>query len=147
MQLVIGIDPGQSTGIARFHDGHFWLVDTKTPYETIRLLNRIKPPIKCFVVIEDSRLQSATWSAVGSAAMRAKIARNVGQIDGFCSLLEEALKDIGHSYLMVSPKGKGKKLNAAQFQGVTGIAQRMNQHERDAAMIAWPYRNGIIKGE
>ena len=40
----------------------------------------------------------------------------------------------------ISPKEKGAKLDAATFALMTGWQGKSNQHERDAAMVAWPYR-------
>ena len=41
----------------------------------------------------------------------------------------------------ISPKGKGAKVNAERFEQVTGWTGASNEHTRDAAMVAYPYRN------
>ena len=91
------------------------------------------------VVFEDSRLQSKVWTPVkGAAAL--KVARNIGEIDAWCRLIAAVCARQAIAAHGVSPKGKGAKLTQEQFAVVTGWGKRCNQHERDAAIAAWPYR-------
>ena len=92
------------------------------------------------MVFEDSRLQSHTWSKAPSRAVAAKMARNVGEIDAWCRLITAICERQSVAAHGISPKGKGAKRTAAQFELLTGWAKRCNQHERDAACVAWPYR-------
>ena len=41
----------------------------------------------------------------------------------------------------ISPKSKGAKTKEADFIAATGWQGRSNEHTRDAAMVAWPYRS------
>jgi len=70
-----------------------------------------------------------------------KMARNVGEIDAWSRLIVAVCANLSIPCISVSPKGKGKKLDAKQFAVVTGWIAKSNQHERDAATVAWPYRN------
>jgi hypothetical protein len=134
---VLGIDPGKHTGVAIFRNGALTELRTTDPNGVAALLDEIQPDR---VVFEDSRLTRATWSrGVSPAAMR-KIARNVGQIDAWCSQLVDLCAVRGIVAHGISPKNKGAKLSAVQFMKLTGYAGRTNQHQRDAAMVAWPYR-------
>lgn len=135
--ILLGIDPGTHTGVAFFEGGRLVELRTIHPLALYDLLAGSKATR---VVFEDSRLTSPVWSRDTTAAARLKIARNVGQVDGICSLIVEACARIGIDALGISPKGKGAKLDAAQFEKVTGWATASNQHARDAAMVAWPYR-------
>lgn len=134
---IIGIDPGAKTGVAIFNKGLLTELRTTTPSGVAALLDEIQPER---VVFEDSRLTSPVWSRGTTAAARIKIARNVGQVDAICGLICEACGRIGIEALGISPKNKGAKLDAERFSQVTGWATRSNQHERDAAMVAWMYR-------
>lgn len=137
MTTIIGIDPGKFTGVAIFIGGRLTELRTTDPNGVAALLDEIQPER---VVFEDSRLTRATWGrGVSPAAMR-KIARSVGQIDAWCSQLVDLCAVRGIVAHGISPKGKGAKLDAARFMRLTGYAGRTNQHERDAAMVAWPYR-------
>jgi hypothetical protein len=134
---VLGIDPGKHTGVAIFRNGALTELRATDPNGVAALLDEIQPDR---VVFEDSRLTRATWSrGVSPAAMR-KIARNVGQIDAWCSQLVDLCAVRGIVAHGISPKNKGAKLSAVQFMKLTGYAGRTNQHQRDAAMVAWPYR-------
>jgi len=43
---------------------------------------------------------------------------------------------------MISPQQKGSKWNHDEFNAVTGWnGETTNQHVRDAALIAWPFRH------
>ena len=136
--VLIGIDPGSNTGAALYRDGELRALRTIAPVEIHALILKLVPDV---VVFEDSRLQSRVWTGnklrPGAAS---KVARDVGRIDAWCDLIEAACKPLRISCHGVSPKGKGAKLDAAQFRRATGWDGRSNQHERDAAMCAFRYR-------
>ena len=137
MTTIIGIDPGKHTGVAIFTAGRLTELRTTDPQGVAALLDEIQPER---VVFEDSRLTRATWArGVSPAAMR-KIARNVGQIDAWCTQLVDLCAARGIVAHGISPKGKGAKVGPVQFNKQTGWVGRSNQHTRDAAMVAWPVR-------
>ncbi len=68
------------------------------------------------------------------------MARNVGEIDAWCKLIVAICEELGIPAHGISPKGKGAKLNAETFAKATGWKGKSNQHERDAAMVAFAYR-------
>ena len=139
MSVIMGLDPGSSTGVAYFSDGKLQKLDTIEP---VQLLWCIKNTMPARVIFEDSRLESHVWSATnGSRAAALKMARNVGEIDAWCKLIVAICAELGVAAHGISPKSKGAKLSAEQFKAETGWGSRCNQHERDAAMIAWPYKN------
>lgn len=133
---IMGIDPGANTGIAHYESGRLALLLTITPCKLTRYIERIAPSR---VIFEDSRLQSKVWTpAKGAAAL--KVARNVGEIDAWCRLITAVCEELGIPAHGISPKGKGAKLNAAQFAALTGWTAPSNEHNRDAAHVAFPYR-------
>jgi hypothetical protein len=137
MSLILGIDPGAHTGVATYVGGQLTDLETVGPHQIERLI-RGRAPAR--VVFEDSRLQSHTWTSSASKAAAAKMARNVGQVDAWCNLITAICEELSITAHGISPAGKGAKLNALQFASVTGWLQRSNEHERDAAMVAWKYR-------
>jgi len=137
MSLILGIDPGSHTGVAIYVDGKLTELKTIEPHEIERLLKGCAP---ARVVFEDSRLQSHTWTTATKPAVAGKMGRNVGEIDAWCRNMTAFCAELGIPAHGISPAGKGKKLNAQQFASVTGWLQRSNEHERDAAMVAWKYR-------
>ncbi|MEG1454838.1 MAG: hypothetical protein RSC66_04615 [Comamonas sp.] len=144
--LVIGVDPGKQTGVARYFDGKLLALETVAPWGMRDLLEAsLLTAERVDVVFEDSRLQSKLFSgqkATGEAK-RLKIARDVGGIDAWCLLLEHECERLGLRCLGVSPKDKGAKVAASAFDHITGWPGRTNEHERDAAMVARPFRKGF----
>ena len=139
MAFVMGIDPGEQTGVAIYCDGILLNLLTITPATYCAVLDNHRPDL---LVIEDSRLQSHVFTGPKeSPAARLKIARNIGMVDGFCSILTRMAEILEIPVIGVSPLGKGAKINAAQLATITGWTGKSNQHERDAAAVAHQYRN------
>lgn len=144
--LVLGFDLGVKTGVARYIDGKLLALETVKPWGMRDLLEAsCKTAARVDVVFEDSRLQSTIFSGRKTTveAKRLKIARDVGGIDAWCTLLEQECKRLGLRSLGVSPKDKGAKVAASAFDHITGWPGRTNEHERDAAMVARPFRKGF----
>jgi len=137
---ILGVDPGAHTGIAVFVGGKLSALETIAPHQ---VGDYIKASGAQRVVFEDSRLISHTWSTVTSRTAPLKMASNVGEIDAWCRLITQVCAEIGLPAHGVSPKGKGQKINGQSFASLTGWAGTCNQHERDAAMVAWPYRTAV----
>jgi len=135
--VILGIDPGASTGLAFFREGKLSALETIQPHELPATLKALMP---ARVIFEDSRLQSHVWTKVPSKAAALKMARNIGQIDAWCTVITAVCADLGIAAHGISPAGKGGKLNAAEFERLTGWTERSNSHERDAAVVAWKYR-------
>lgn len=134
-KIILGIDPGASTGVAVYRCGELTELRTIAPHEINALLTELQPSL---VVLEDSRLQSKVWTtAKGAAAL--KVARNIGEIDAWSRLIVALCASQGFAAHSISPAGKGAKLTQEQFAARTGWGKRCNQHERDAAMVALQY--------
>ena len=137
-KIIVGIDPGTNTGFAVIFNGVLTNLLTISPWEIEGELSGVTVDR---VVFEDSRLQSHTWTTAGTRAVAANMARKVGQVDAYCALIVGICGRLGIPAHGISPKGKGKKLNAEQFKAATGWTGASNEHTRDAAMVAWPYRS------
>ena len=136
-RIILGIDPGASTGLAVFKDGALVVLATIEPHEIETQFLAWQP---ARVIYEDSRLQSHVWTGASSKAATAKMARNIGEIDAWCKLIVAVCAKLGTACHGISPLNKGPKLNAKQFAALTGWAGTSNQHERDGAAVAWPNR-------
>ena len=112
-------------------------LDTIAPVEIAARIELARP---ARVVFEDSRLLSYTWTTIKSRPAALKMARNVGEVDAWCKLIVAVCEQFAIPAHGISPKGKGAKVGAEQFTRVTGWDKRCNEHERDAAMVAWPFR-------
>jgi len=137
---IIGIDPGQSTGVAILRQGVVAELKTVRPDDLAALICDLLPRL---VVYEDSRPDTVYGASRRSML---HIARSVGQIDLLCRDIEELCAREGIDCFGVTPKRKGRKRNAEQFTAMTGWAGRSNPHTRDAAVVAWPYRWGLPSG-
>ncbi len=138
MSIIVGVDPGANTGLAIYRAGQLTELRTIEPVDIDRVLGEIMPSR---VVFEDSRLQSFVWTRTGNRATALKMARNVGEIDAWCKLIVAVCARLGIAAHGISPAGKGAKLKAEPFAAKTGWAGPSNEHQRDAAMVAWPYRS------
>lgn len=144
--VILGIDPGKQTGIAMYVDGQLKDLVALSPERAIYYILDFGVDM---VVFEDSRMQSTMFRRTAAngrplgAAAQLKIARDVGGIDAQCRELVAKCEESRVKVIGLSPKQKGAKLNHAQFVLKTGWAGgKSNQHERDAAMVAWPFRHG-----
>ena len=137
--MILGIDPGAKTGVAIYREGCLQVLETTDTLAVCGMIKATKPKL---VVIEDSTVQSFVFTAPGVRhAAALKVARNIGEIDGYCKLIKQACAELKIECRSVSPKGKGQKLDAARFKILTGWPEASNQHERDAAMVAWRFRS------
>jgi hypothetical protein len=135
---ILSIDPGAKTGAAFFENGQLKNLFTTDPLAVLAMINL---NYDC-IIFEDSTLQSHIFTAPSvKGAAKLKIARNIGQVDGYCKLIVQACANASKPCLQISPKNKGAKLNAKQFADITGWDKPSNQHERDAAMVGWQYRS------
>lgn len=137
MTTILGIDPGVNTGVAIFKGGSLHALLTIEPHMIQTLIDMHKPGR---VVFEDSRLQTHVWTRGRTMAANCKMARNVGEIDAWCRLITAVCGELKIAAHGISPAGKGGKTDAKSFALLTGWQGKTNQHERDAAMVAWPYR-------
>jgi len=115
--MLIGLDPGASTGVAIFENGKLTKLTTWTPIQLITLLPSLSVTS---VIFEDSRLTSPVWSRGTSQAARIKIARNVGQVDAICGLicaLCEEMKINAHD----KPKTQGAQARRRNLQQNHGL--------------------------
>lgn len=141
MSIIMGIDPGSNTGIAIYQAGRLMELQTIEPHQLPEVIETVGPGR---VIYEDSRLQSCVWKRGVSNAAQLKIARDVGQIDAWCRLIVSTCERLGIPAHGISPKQKGEKLDAEQFEALTGWSGRSNQHARDAACVAWQFRRASV---
>ena len=137
VSLILGIDPGANTGVATYIGGKLAHLDTIAPVDIAARIELARP---ARVVFEDSRLESYVWSQIKSRPAALKMARNVGEVDAWCKLIVAVCAQLDIPAHGISPKGKGAKVGAAEFERITGWTGASNEHERDAAMVAWPYK-------
>lgn len=135
-RLVIGIDPGKTTGLAllnketeellELHSFNFWSA-----------MNFCMLSAAATVVVEVPETR-AIWSGKGTTGKaKLKVASNVGGTIREAELLVEGLELAGKTVVQVHPLGK---LPAEQFKRLTGWSGSSNEHTRDAGRLAYQWR-------
>ena len=146
--MILCVDPGVKTGVAYFNPASLIGCDTVSMIQLLTNIENRATTIDA-VIYEDSRKIGKLFSvkSAGSKAAQIKIARNVGEIDGYCRIIEELCLALEVPCCGVSPKAKGGKLNAEQMVLHFGNwPVKSNQHERDAAML-WFARPMHLRGK
>jgi hypothetical protein len=136
--MIIGIDPGNKTGIAIFENKQLAQVKTLSPYQTVLFIQENSQKIKK-AVIEYSKGNSYIFQSAktrsNSSAFGA-IGRRIGQVDGLCELYIECLETNKIPVNKISPLSKGHKYKSEEFKiYFPKFKGRTNEHERDAVKI------------
>ena len=124
--------------MAVYVGGALMRLSTCSPLHLAENIRAIRPDR---VVFEDSRLQTFVFTTAKSRPVALSMARKVGQVDAWCGLIVAVCEGLGIPAHGISPLNKGKKLDAKKFTQATGWTDSSNEHTRDAAMVAYPYRS------
>jgi hypothetical protein len=141
MAAVIGIDPGTHTGVAVYRDGQLTICEAMGAHDAFDLVRQLAAAETVMVVYEDARLIGGIGGARAGSRDAAARAQGAGSVKRDSALWFELLEKLGCSYHRISPRAKGGKLTRNEFKALTKWDAQTNQHGRDAAMIAWTYRN------
>lgn len=139
-RLIVGIDPGATTGFAvldpaRGERGELLTCEGLLIHHAMRRVESmaLAGTLK-LVVYEDARLR--TWFGTkGKEALQ-----GAGSIKRDSSIWADFLADLGCPVLAAKPQAGATKWDAKLFQRMTGYAGRTNEHARDAACLVWGRR-------
>ncbi|MEW7862728.1 hypothetical protein [Acinetobacter baumannii] len=135
-QIIIGIDPDlEKSGVAIL--GNDLQLKNLTFPETVELFRNEQDSIKKVVIEAGWENKKANLRVGGghSRQVNEQIARRVGMNHATGILLAEIAQALGLAVLLVKPTKS--KLNAEQFNKITGWQGRTNQEQRDAGMLIW----------
>lgn len=135
-QIIIGIDPDlQKSGVAIL--GNDMQLKNMTFHETVELFRNEQDSIKKVVIEAGWENKKANFRTGGnhSRQVNEQIARRVGMNHATGILLAEIAQALGIAVLLVKPTKS--KLNAKEFNKITGWQGRTNQEQRDAGMLIW----------
>lgn len=141
--IVIGIDPGVTTGIAEWDrtEQRFVTVGSAGILEAMDSVAQAhKAGTLHAVVFEDARLR--TWFGTSDARQErsgAGIREGVGSVKRDCQIWADFLGRLGVPFKSVKPSKGGTKWPAEKFALLTGWTGRTNEHGRDAAVLALLY--------
>jgi hypothetical protein len=104
------------------------------------------------VVIEAGWLNSISNYHTAAGRRGQRIAKNVGANHQVGKLFVQMCENYGIPVTTMKPlkkmwHGKDGKITQAEIVSFTGITERTNQEERDAALIAWIYAGLPIKAK
>ena len=133
---IVGCDPGVHTGLAIFHGktGNLHSAGSYSIIEAMEIIKDLEDSGSVFLRIEDARLRK--WYGKNSNAK----AQGAGSVKRDCKIWEEFCAFYGIENQFVSPKGQRTKMNAKAFEHYTGCKLRLNEHGRDAYLLAWGFK-------
>lgn len=136
-QIMIGIDPGQQTGMAISRDGCLEKIATTTLVAAMDRVDRLLNGAATLkVVLEDPRQYTAFGGARNKASRRYGAGYVVAHRDAWVEFCEIR----GIPIQLVAPYHNKTKLNAQRFHQITGWKQPTSVHGRDAAMLIFGMR-------
>ena len=132
--ILIGIDAGVNTGLARIQNGQLVDVRTFSIIEAMEYVKTMSDYCKKYhhslkICIEDARQRK--W--FGSKGR--EVLQGVGSVKRDCSIWEEFCLYHNIDFELIAPKHNRTKTTAQEFGRITGWKNRTSQHGRDAAML------------
>jgi uncharacterized protein YjgD (DUF1641 family) len=132
--MIIGIDPDlEKSGVAVI-DGSLQLFNLTFP-ELMELFSENKDKIKKVVIEAGWLNKKSNFHARYGQSKNAgeRIAKNVGENHATGKLIAQMAEYYGFNVLLVRPTRK--KLNAEDFNRLTGWVGRSNQEQRDSCLL------------
>jgi hypothetical protein len=149
--ILIGIDPGTTTGLARWdaQSQRFLTIESMAIHKAMESIGRDSRCVTAqhLVMVEDARKRQ--WFGKmdrEQAKYGAAVREGAGAAKRDASIWDDFLADLGIPYLMTKPKAYGTKWTAEYFKRVTGWAGRSNEHMRDAAALVAGMNDGMAAG-
>ena len=140
MSILIGIDPGENTGLAIWdtREGKFLTLETLPIHQALVkvMLWRDNVGHDLQVVFEDARQRKWFPREKNVSEYRGKL-MGAGAAKRDARIWEEFLTDYGIPFTAHKPQAGGTKWSADYFAQVTGWTGRTSEHARDAALLVY----------
>lgn len=137
--IVVGIDPGQNTGLAVWDTVSRAFLDIRCSgiVDAMRYLSELQSKRQIgLLVFEDARKRK--WLPREKSLKEFKgRAMGAGSVRRDSAIWEEWCRTFAIPFVAVPPRAGMTKLSDIQFQGITGYDRRTNEHGRDAAMLVF----------
>ena len=140
-KIYIGIDPGETTGIAVWNSSKKKFIEFKGLkfWDAIKYVTEHLDDYDVKLIIENPNMNKAmhlsTIKGSKSEAMTLNIAQKVGMNKRDAKLWIDYCKFMQVSFHTVKPIRR--KLDSDMFNRLTGWKERSNQHSRDAGMLVF----------
>ena len=143
-RYVVGIDPGEHTGVAVYDRDYkqFLAVRTMDFWTAFEFVTANYEASETLLVIENGSLNKFTnrqYTEDKSSATGERISRNVGMNNRESDLLIEGLRRQGFEVREFKPISGNGKWSPDQARRYTGYTGRTNEHVRDAMRLAFIY--------
>jgi predicted glycosyltransferase involved in capsule biosynthesis len=134
--ILIGIDPGTTTGVGIWDKTQKKIVDIRSGgiiemYHYVMAVHQSLYNDQVKLYIEDARKRK--WYGTNTKGK----AQGAGSIKRDCKIWEEICTEHNWDYEMIHPIKGATKMNHKQFCRITGYTQRTNEHGRDATMLVY----------
>lgn len=137
-KVIIGIDPDlEKSGVAVL-SGQIHLRLMNLNFVELKNLFEQNLPLIKKAVVEAGWLNEKSnfhTHPKQSKAAGERIAKNVGENHATGKLIVQLIESMGVPVVLIKPTRT--KLNAVDFNRITGWTGRSNQEQRDAAMLIW----------
>lgn len=148
-RLLIGIDPGVSTGLAVWDLSMQRLTAVETlaihvAMDTVRC--HLGADLLAGVRFEDARQR--TWfggADARTARSGAGIREGVGSVKRDCTIWQDFLSELRVPFEAVKPAAGSTKWGEPQFRAATGWTKRTSNHSRDAALLVFGMKEAAWK--
>ena len=140
MSILIGIDPGENTGLAFWdsREGKFLALETLPIHQALvkvmMWMDNVGHDLK--VIFEDARQRKWFPREKNVSEYRGKL-MGAGAAKRDARIWEEFLTDYGIPFTAHKPQAGGTKWSADYFAQVTGWTGRTSEHARDAALLVY----------
>lgn len=134
--LIVGLDPGKSCGLAIYSLSQRQLIELKTVdfWGVFEELQARQSSDYLRIVVEVPSSKHVWHKGGSSTGSIQRTALNVGMVIREAELLAEGLRLQGYPVDTVPPRGK---VDSAKFKSITGWPGRTNAHTRDAGILAF----------
>lgn len=140
-KVLIGIDPGTSSGFAVWHRTNNELdrVLTLPIYQAIKHVEdvlEVWQPTEILARIEDARLRKWLPKEKSESEYRGKL-MGAGAVKAHCQIWEETLGILGVDFELLAPRAGATKWSAEYFKQITGWTGVTSNHARDACALVF----------
>lgn len=146
MATVIGIDPGEHTGVAIVRDGGVVFCATLPLHRAFEVVSYQEQTARVegqqlLVVFEDARLRKWFPREKDNSEYRGRL-MGAGAAKRDAKIWEEFLIDSGIRFEKCAPRPGLTKWSAEEWARVTGYHGRTSHHARDAALLVLEHIDG-----
>lgn len=136
--ILIGIDPGHTTGYAEWCLDARKLIDVRSGrIDEVMEHVLLRASVANRVIFEDARLRGGQSIRCGLDYENAARLQGVGAVKAHCTIWAEFLGARNIPYQGIAPQKGATKWAAPTFAKATGWLPRTNEHGRDAALLVY----------